>query len=704
MKAMRVPVLVVGAVMLATAAGVATQSSRTALEARGRQDAQLSTSTYFAAKELETMLSEARTVALQAAHDSAFVDFYKESGSRSSRIASASPETLKVQAALQYATQLFPKSIGVASFIDATGPENALVANGRIEPFSELEPDESGNPFFTPTFAVATGDVYRSNPYFSADTNEWVIAHATPITYGGKKVALVHFEMTIESLRRSLLDVHDIGDVRVIDAATGSVVLDTTRAQAVSKVVGDQGTPGVTALGNPTDKSLTSLVNASAAGGLTTIDASRVAYRSETLRDSKYGLTAYTWTITSSAPEVAGAFAGTVGALMALLVIGGLALLLFGVILTVRRSRELAAQRVHAAADRDRLNDRLEEMHVALSRAADGDLAVQLPTDGLGDEQMNNLAESFDRTLARLRELVANSQVTGAVLSASATELQALASQQASTSSEQTSAVVETTATIEELAVTATQIAESAMAVARVANETLVMTQNGQEAVRESVDAMGRIAEKVNSISSSTQALADKTDEITQILRFIEDLTEQTNLLSLNAAIEAARAGEHGRGFAVVAAEVRKLAERAQASTSQIHGLIAEVQRHARETAAVTSEGADEVRRGSKLATDVALSLGEIAGQVDRTTQVTHQISLATEQQRSASAQVAEAMTQVSDLARQFSVGSQQSASAAQTLAVMAVQMRANIQTFHVGHEADEPVPTRVVEVVGSRP
>jgi methyl-accepting chemotaxis protein len=222
-----------------------------------------------------------------------------------------------------------------------------------------------------------------------------------------------------------------------------------------------------------------------------------------------------------------------------------------------------------------------------------------------------------------------------------------------------------------------------------VAAETLVLTDEGRGAVAESVQAMDQIRSVVDQIGVSSAGLGDKITQVGQILSLIDELSEQTNLLALNAAIEAARAGEHGRGFAVVAAEVRKLAERAQVSTSQIQGIVTEIQAHTRSTVLASEEGARAAERGSGKAAGAVVALDRIAAMVDEATGAAEEISIATQQQRSASDQVVVAMTQVSEVSRQYATGAKQTAAASSQIATLAVAMQHSISTFQVEGSSD---------------
>jgi diguanylate cyclase (GGDEF)-like protein len=222
------------------------------------------------ASALDASLARARTITLVMAHNEAFRGFYLQPGSRTSKLRPGSRYIDGANDALSYLETLFPKQIGELCFIDRSGSENARVVHGKRAPASDLSPDEADNPFFAPTFALRPGQVFQSRPYVSPDTHDWVIGNATPIPLGPKhrSVAIVHYELSVESFRQQLRSDGDGYDVRVVDATTGRVVIDGSRPQRV-------GAP----LGAPADRRFATLAHRAGRAGVTTIGGHVSAYR-----------------------------------------------------------------------------------------------------------------------------------------------------------------------------------------------------------------------------------------------------------------------------------------------------------------------------------------------------------------------------------------------------------------------------------------
>jgi diguanylate cyclase (GGDEF)-like protein len=214
-------------------------------------------------------LERARTITLVMAHNAAFRGFYLAPGSRASKLRRGSTYIDGANDALIYLESLFPTQIGELCFIDRSGSENARVVHGKRAPVSDLSPDEADNPFFRPTFALRAGHVYQSQPYVSPDTHDWVVGNATPIPLGPRRrsVAIVHYELSVESFRRQLRADDDYR-IDLVDARTGRVVIDSAHPQRV-------GRP----LGVPGDRRFAALARSAKAEGAATIGGHFAAYR-----------------------------------------------------------------------------------------------------------------------------------------------------------------------------------------------------------------------------------------------------------------------------------------------------------------------------------------------------------------------------------------------------------------------------------------
>ncbi|WP_426996866.1 methyl-accepting chemotaxis protein [Pseudarthrobacter sp. N5] len=275
-------------------------------------------------------------------------------------------------------------------------------------------------------------------------------------------------------------------------------------------------------------------------------------------------------------------------------------------------------------------------------RVAQGDLTARaVPA---GSVELVLLAESFNAMLATCQQFVGQLGAAGVEVNSAATELSASSDELAAITTQQSAAVTQATATTEELARSSVAIADTVDAVARQTAET---RQNLEQAETD-----------ITLSSERTLALAGRVNDIDALLVLINDIADQTNLLALNAAIEAARAGENGRGFAVVADEVRRLAERSKTSAGDIAAIVAAVQRETNATVMAMEKGAKQMQHGLLL--------------LEAVTDANGQVSLTTQQQRSATAQVVETMEQLTDASRQVSITAQQIASSAGDLADLA--------------------------------
>ena len=280
----------------------------------------------------------------------------------------------------------------------------------------------------------------------------------------------------------------------------------------------------------------------------------------------------------------------------------------------------------------------LQPLHVMTNTMADiaqgeGDLTQRLQVDS--KDEFGELAVAFNRFVERIHESIREvASTTGAVHERVRTVV-AASNASMTNSSEQAARTDSVAAAINELGAAAQEIARNAADASTQASDAREGAENSQQMVEKTLEAMSDLSSKIEVAGTHIEALSQKSNDIGQILDVIKGISEQTNLLALNAAIEAARAGEAGRGFAVVADEVRNLAQRTQSSAQEIQQMIEQLQTGAQQAVNTMLESrrfSDDSVRIGKQAGENLQSVTQRIGEIDGMNQ---SVATATEEQTS---------------------------------------------------------------------
>jgi methyl-accepting chemotaxis protein len=228
----------------------------------------------------------------------------------------------------------------------------------------------------------------------------------------------------------------------------------------------------------------------------------------------------------------------------------------------------------------------------------------------------------------------------------------------------------------------------------------------GMRSIEKTIEGMRRIEEESQRSADVINRLGERAENIGGILTVIEDVTDQTGLLALNAAILAAQAGEHGKGFAVVAAEIRELANRTASSTSEIGMLIVSVQEESREAVEVMRKGVQLAAEGTQLAREAGVALRKILERADQSREMSRSISRATAEQVTGIRQVSEAVDGINTMAHQIERATSEQRTGSEQIMRASERMR-EITHFVKAATAEQVKASRnitnVMETMGSK-
>lgn len=311
-----------------------------------------------------------------------------------------------------------------------------------------------------------------------------------------------------------------------------------------------------------------------------------------------------------------------------------------------------------------------------------GDLTKRVRV--VSHDEIGELGRYFNLCIEKIQRSMGMVSEASSRIVTSATELSTASNELSQSSEGQNSRMLQSTSAVEEMTMTASEVARNSTEAARLAKDTSDTAQAGRAVMVQTVAGMQQVSDAVGQSSTIILTLGKSSNQIGDIVRVIEDIADQTNLLALNAAIEAARAGEQGRGFAVVADEVRKLAERTTKATKEIGDMIRQIQHDTKSAVASMEDGTQRVLGGVELANKTGETLEKIQSMVNQTTYMIQQIADAAEEQSSATRQIANDLETVAQSTKDASGGVAESAKASHDLRALATELQALIRTFRI--------------------
>lgn len=341
----------------------------------------------------------------------------------------------------------------------------------------------------------------------------------------------------------------------------------------------------------------------------------------------------------------------------------------------------------------------LEEQRISLEKSvsvilekmdlfASGDLTVQITGYDKGTDEISKLVRGFNKTVNQFDELLQKIVRTIKIVSDASGESSSSTEEMAASVQEQSAQLTEIASSVAEMTATITETAKNSAAMVDESSKGLSSAQEGLKLTAELEAGISSIISHTQDTSAIADELGAASKEIGNIVSFINDIADQTNLLALNAAIEAARAGEHGRGFAVVADEVRKLAEKTTSSTKEIGNMIAKVQKDADRMKASISEANSDVERGRQSAASVINSFNNILSMVKSVNSLISQVAATTEQQSAAAEQISKNAESISTVSNQTAAAVSQIAQAANNLSETSLSLQGETERFKLSHDS----------------
>ncbi|MCE0493398.1 methyl-accepting chemotaxis protein [Vibrio salinus] len=284
----------------------------------------------------------------------------------------------------------------------------------------------------------------------------------------------------------------------------------------------------------------------------------------------------------------------------------------------------------------------------AIAKISDGDFRE--PVNMASKDEFGDITREIEKTRSKLKDLIVLQHDSSQELT-SLTEVMTLSMSETRESAQEEFQEIDSLATaMNQMATAVHVVADHAQQASELTKDSSGRAQQGQDFVQKTIGKMSELSDDIAQSAGAVNQVEERVEAIGSVVGTIQGISEQTNLLALNAAIEAARAGEAGRGFAVVADEVRNLAQNTQTATVEIQEMITQLQSSAGSAVDLMEKSVVKAADGVELVTNAGNELSGIVEQVQQINEMNFQIASAANQQRTVAEDMGENLTNVKEL------------------------------------------------------
>jgi twitching motility protein PilJ len=383
---------------------------------------------------------------------------------------------------------------------------------------------------------------------------------------------------------------------------------------------------------------------------------------------------------TNLAAGYEGQSAGRLGALGAAIFFAVFALL-FAAVLAKFLYDEQRVSAFESEQENKRNQEAILRLLNEMGNLADGDLTVQA---SVTEDVTGAIADSINFTIEELRTLVKGINSATDQVAKATTDAQSISNRLYEAAQRQNREIQQASASVLQMAQSINEVSQSAAQSARVAQQSLAAAEKGGQAVQNQIAGMNEIRTQIQDTAKRIKRLGESSLEIGEIVELISDITEQTNVLALNAAIQAASAGEAGRGFTVVAEEVQRLAERSGEATKQIDAIVKTIQADTQDAVAAMEKSTVGVVEGTKLSDAAGQALDEIRRVSRELAELIGGISAQTQKQSASVSDVTRGMQGILKITEETTEGTKQTNVSIGQLTKLAAELRSSVAGFKV--------------------